>query len=142
MWRKYCARPSESLLASPLRSFGRKEGVMKNWNIAAGLLSVLILPNFAPPERAKAIPADSASVASNRSGEKPRVKGDNYPSNVGAVNEGGGSANTSGMNKGLSPNSSGSGTMNSRAGDTSGFSFGTGADKDSDKGAVNPAQER
>jgi len=53
------------------------------------------------------------------------------------VNEGGGSANTNGMNNGLSPNSSGSGTNNSRAGDTSGIPLG-GRSEDSDqpKGTV------
>jgi hypothetical protein len=116
---------------------------MKNSNIALGVLSLLILPNFAPPIRDQGpMPASTGTVASAKSGEKPRVKGDNYPSNQGAVDESGGSANTNGMNEGLSPNSSGSGTLNSRAGDTSGFSFGKGAVKDSDKGAVNPAQER
>jgi hypothetical protein len=117
---------------------------MKNSNIVLGVLSILILPNFAPPIRDQgSMPASTGTVASAKSGEKPRVKGDNYPSNVGVVDESGGSANTNGMNQGLSAHSSGSGTVNSRAGDTSGFSFGKGADKNSDeKGAVNPAQER
>jgi hypothetical protein len=114
---------------------------MKSLNLA---FSLLILPNFAPPDRVGAMPpSDSGTVASSQSSEKPRAKGHNYPSNVGAINEGGGSANTNGMNEGLSPNSSGSGTLNSRAGDTSGFSFGKSTDKNAqDKSAVNPGQER
>jgi len=111
---------------------------MKN---LVSLVSLLLLPNFSPVH-AEPAPPEVGTDTVERGGEKPQTDKDDYPSNVGAVNEGGGSANTNGMNSGLSPNASGSGTNNARAGDTSGFSFGEGAKKDQGTGEVNPAQER
>ena len=54
---------------------------------------------------------------------------DDNPSNVGAVNEGGGSVNTNGMNNGLSPNSSGSGTTSARASEQTGVDLGGGGSR-------------
>ena len=114
---------------------------MTKISISVGLLSLLVLPNFAQGQT-KPAPPEAGTELSERGGEKPHADENNYPSNVGAVNESGGTANTNGMNSGLSPNGSGSGTNNSRAGDTSGFSFGRDSSKEKGTGEVNPAQER
>lgn len=108
-------------------------------NTLLGLLSLMMLPGYAVSRINSAPEAGTEPVETNSlrpsHADEPATSG-----NVGAVNEAGGSVNTNGMNNGLSPNSSGSGTDSSRASDRSGFSFGS-SGEDEPKGAVNPAQE-
>lgn len=104
---------------------------MKLVHYLPALLSLMMVPSFArsmpppAPPVAGTEPVDTDSKKADQKDEAPP-----YRSNVGAVNEGGGSANTSGMNNGLTPNASGSGTNSARASDESGVRFGgTGAPK-------------
>jgi hypothetical protein len=104
------------------------------------LFSLMMVPSFARGMPAPHPPETGTEPVQAEPEKRPDEP--NYPSNVGAVNEGGGSANTNGMSNGLSPNAHGSGTMNGRAGDTSGIPLGgeepsTGTD--SRTGTVEPA---
>jgi len=106
------------------------------------LFSLMMVPSFA---RGLPAPPAPTPVAANDSGpldNTDATQAETQPpvqSNVGAVNEGGGSANTNGMNNGLSPNSSGSGTLSSRASDSMGIPFGGTGKKTS--GAVAPEDQ-
>ena len=102
---------------------------------ATAALSLMMVPSFArgvPPPAPPPI-ADSAPIADELPSPKDtpvaakaavQTDPSPYQSNAGAINEGGGSANTNGMNNGTMPNSSGSGTNAALASDYSGFQFG------------------
>jgi hypothetical protein len=108
---------------------------VKNPNTWLGLLALMMIPSYArnipllplPPPREAAADASEPAPAKPAAPPKSKI----YPSNVGAVNEGGGSTNTSGMSNGLSPNSSGSGTNASQAEENSGIPLGGGEPKGS-----------
>jgi hypothetical protein len=97
---------------------------MRYTNALLGALSLLLEPSFSYAQSHPAPPVAGTSPVQENAQKPPLDEEDNLPSNVGAVNEGGGTANTNGMNNGLSPNSSGSGTNSSRASEQTGVDLG------------------
>jgi hypothetical protein len=101
---------------------------LSSWIVAGTsiLFSLMMVPSFAKDLPAPP-PIDNDSASQDLPTETPTQTSNPLPvsqSNIGAINEGGGSSNTNGMNNGLMPNSSGSGTNAALATDYSGIPFG------------------